>query len=215
MALPFIVGPHQCSLTQGPDGRPQVEVVLRIRLPLAEFFDALLLTLAEQHPLFPQGGRELNPATIAPVKAGLLAKERSSPPAKEEASPKRKTAGRIQPKKPAHPSMQVPPADPTHEKLLAVLSQAVQLPDTEERGGATASADPPLTHPGGMAKPPTPAPANDWPPRQATSSRLPAQQCITQGNVHYRVAEDGRVREIAGQNRLTALLLYHINRLDS
>ena len=56
MALPFIVGPHQCSLTQGPDGRPQVEVVLRIRLPLAEFFDALLLTLAEQHPLFPQGG---------------------------------------------------------------------------------------------------------------------------------------------------------------
>ena len=191
MALPFIVGPHQCSLTQGPDGRPQVEVVLRIRLPLAEFFDALLLTLAEQHPLFPQGGRELDPATIAPVKAGLLAKERSSPPAKEEASPKRKTAGRIQPKKPAHPPMQVPPADPTHEKLLAVLSQAAQLPDTEERGGATASADPPLTHPGGMAKPPTLAPANDWPPRQATSSRLPAQQCITQGNVHYRVAEDG------------------------
>ena len=38
MALPFIVGPHQCSLTQGPEGRPQVEVVLRIRLPLAEFF---------------------------------------------------------------------------------------------------------------------------------------------------------------------------------
>ena len=191
MALPFIVGPHQCSLTQGPDGRPQVEVVLRVRLPLAEFFDALLLTLAEQHSLFPQGGRELNPAPIAPVKAGLLAKECGSPPAKEEASPKRKTAGRIQPKKPAQLSTQVPPPDPTHEKLLAVLSQAVQLPDTEEREGATASADPPLTHPGGMAKPPTPAPANDWPPRQATSSRLPAQQCITQGNVHYRVAEDG------------------------
>ena len=90
MALPFIVGPHQCSLTQGPDGRPQVEVVLRIRLPLAEFFDALLLTLAEQRPLFPQGGHMLDPATIAPVKAGLLTKERSSPPVKEEASPKRK-----------------------------------------------------------------------------------------------------------------------------
>ena len=180
MALPFIVGPHQCSLTQGPDGRPQVEVVLRIRLPLAEFFDALLLTLAEQHPLFPQArGHE------------LAAKERSSPPVKEEASPKRKTAGRIQPKKPAHPPMQVTPADPTHEKLLAVLSQAAQLPDTEERGGVTASAEPPPTHPGGMARPPTLAPANDWPPRQATSSRLPAQQCITQGNVHYRVAEDG------------------------
>ena len=43
--------------SQGPmrDGRPQVEVVLRIRLPLAEFFDALLLTLAEQHPLSSTG----------------------------------------------------------------------------------------------------------------------------------------------------------------
>ena len=59
MALPFIVGPHQCSLTQGPDGRPQVEVVLRIRLPLAEFFDALLLTLAEQHPYFHREGTSL------------------------------------------------------------------------------------------------------------------------------------------------------------
>ena len=58
MALPFIVGPHQCSLTQGPEGRPQVEVVLRIRLPLAEFFDALLLSLAEQRPLFQQTGPE-------------------------------------------------------------------------------------------------------------------------------------------------------------
>ena len=84
MALPFIVGPHQCSLTQGPDGRPQVEVVLRIRLPLAEFFDALLLTLAEQHPLFPQGGHEPDPASIAPVKAGLQATERRSPPLKED-----------------------------------------------------------------------------------------------------------------------------------
>ena len=55
MALPFIVGPHQCSLTQDPDGRPQVEVVLRIRLHWRSFFDALLLTLAEQRPLFPQG----------------------------------------------------------------------------------------------------------------------------------------------------------------
>ena len=146
MALPFIVGPHQCSLTQGPDGRPQVEVVLRIRLPLAEFSDALLLTLAEQHPLFPQGGHEPDPASIAPVKVGLQATERRSPPLKEEASPKRKTAGRTQPKKPAHPPTQVTPADPTHEKLLAVLSQAAQLPDTEERGGVIAAADPPPTH---------------------------------------------------------------------
>ena len=40
----------------------------------------------------------------------------------------------MQPKKPAHPPTQVPPADPTHEKLLAVLSQAAQLPDTGSEG---------------------------------------------------------------------------------
>ena len=87
MALPFIVGPHQCSLTQGPDGRPQVEVVLRIRLPLAEFFDALLLSLADQHPLFQQVGHEPAPTPIAPVKAGLQTTGHRSPPLKEEASP--------------------------------------------------------------------------------------------------------------------------------
>ena len=155
------------------------------------FFDALLLTLAEQHPLFPQGGHEPGPASIAPVKAGLQATERRDPPLKEEAPPKRKTAGRMQPKKPAHPPTQVAPADPTHEKLLAVLSQAAQLPDAEERGGVIAAADPPPTHPGGTPRPPTLAPANDWPLRPATSSRRPAQQCITHGNVHYRVADDG------------------------
>ena len=91
MALPFIVGPHQCSLTHGPDGRPQVEVVLRIRLPLAEFFDALLLTIADQHPLFQQVGHEPAPTHMAPVKAGLQTTGHKSPPLKEEASPKRKT----------------------------------------------------------------------------------------------------------------------------
>ena len=103
MALPFIVGPHQCSLTQGPEGRPQVEVVLRIRLPLAEFFDALLLSLAEQRPLFQQTGPEPAPTPAAPVKAGLQTMGHRSPSQKEEASPKRKTTGRTHPKKPAHP----------------------------------------------------------------------------------------------------------------
>ena len=89
MALPFIVGSHQCFVTQGPEGRPQVEVVLRIRLPLAEFFDALLLSLAEQHPLFQQVGHEPAPTPAAPVKAGLQTTGHRSPPLKEEASPKR------------------------------------------------------------------------------------------------------------------------------
>ena len=148
MALPFIVGPHQCSLTQGPDGRPQVEVVLRIRLPLAEFFDALLLSLADQHPLFQQVGHEPAPTPIAPVKAGLQATEHRSPPLKEEASPKRKTTGRTQPKRPAHPPKHVTPVDPTHEKLLAVLSHAARLPDTDEGGAAMAAADFPPASPG-------------------------------------------------------------------
>ena len=98
-ALPFIVGPHQCSLTNGPDGRPQVEVVLRVRLPLAEFFDALLLSLADQRPLFQQVGHEPTPASTAPLKAGLQTTGHRSPPLKEEASPKRKTTGRTQPKR--------------------------------------------------------------------------------------------------------------------
>ena len=89
MALPFVVGPHQCSLTHGPDGRPQVEVVLRMRPPLAEFFDALLLSLADQHPLFQQVGHEPTPTPMAPVKAGLQTTGHRSPPLKEEASPKR------------------------------------------------------------------------------------------------------------------------------
>ena len=70
MALPFIVGPHQCSLTHGPEGRPQVEVVFRLRLPLAEFFDALLLSLADQRPLFQQPGYVTAKAPAAPAKAG-------------------------------------------------------------------------------------------------------------------------------------------------
>ena len=92
----------------------------------------------------------LDPATIAPVKAGLLTKERSSPPCKGGGFRlSGKTAGRIQPKKPAsssHAGLHL--LIPLTKKLLAVLSQAAQLPDTVERGGATASADPPPTHPG-------------------------------------------------------------------
>ena len=148
MALPFIVGPHQCSLSQGPDVRPQVEVVLRIRLPLAEFFDALLLSLADQRPLFQQEGHEPAPTPIAPVKAGLQTTGHRSPPLKEEASPKRKTTGRTQPKRPVHPPKHDTPVDPTHEKLLAVLSHAARLPATDEGGAAMAAADFPPASPG-------------------------------------------------------------------
>ena len=191
MALPFIVGPHQCSLTQGPEGRPQVEVVLRIRLPLAEFFDALLLSLAEQRPLFQQTGPEPAPTPAAPVKARLQTMEHRSPSQKEEASPKRKTTGRAHPKKLAHPPRHDTPADPTHEKLLAVLSHAARLPDSGEGGAAMAVADFPSTGPGDTMMPPTTESTVGWPPRQTTSSRLPAHQYVTHGHIQYRVTEDG------------------------
>ena len=191
MALPFIVAPHQCSLTQGPEGRPQIEVVLRIRLPLAEFFDALLLSLAEQRPLFQQTGPEPAPTPATPVKAGLQTMGYRSPAQKEEASPKRKTTGRAHPKKPVHPPRQDAPADPTHEKLLAVLSNAARLPDAVAGGTTMACADSPSVGPGDTNMPPTAESTAGWPPRQATSSHLPAHQYVTHGHIQYRVTEDG------------------------
>ena len=128
MALPFIVGPHQCSLTQGPEGRPQVEVVLRIRPPLAEFFDALLLSLAEQHPLFQQTGHEPALTPAAPVKASLQTMGHRSSSLKEKASPKRKTIGRTHPKKPVHPPRHDAPADPTHEKAAGCALACCKTP---------------------------------------------------------------------------------------
>ena len=92
MALPFIVGPHQCSLTHGPDGRPQVEIVSRIRLPLAEFFDALLLSLADQRPLFQQSEYGTAQASLAPVTAGLQTGGHTGPMPRGEAPPYRKAA---------------------------------------------------------------------------------------------------------------------------
>ena len=187
MALPFIVGPRQCSLTQGPEGRPQVEMVLRIRLPLAEFFDALLLSLAEQHPLFQQVGHEPAPTPTAPVKAGLQTTGHRSPPLTEEASPKRKTTGRTQPKRAAHPPKHDTPVDPTHEKLLAVLSHAARLPDTGEGGAAMAAADfPPASRGCRQLRNRPPA---GLPDRQLAVDFL--HSSITHGHIQYRVAEDG------------------------
>ena len=146
MALPFIVGPHQCSLTHGPDGRPQVEIVSRIRLPLAEFFDALLLSLADQRPLFQQSEYGTAQASPAPVTAGLQTGGHIGPMPREEAPPYRKAASCAQPKRsppgaPVRPPKHAPKVDPTHEKLLAVLSQATSIPDTAAVGAATTTKD--------------------------------------------------------------------------
>ena len=143
MALPFIVGPHQCSLTHGPDGRPQVEVVLRLRLPLAEFFDALLLSLADQRPLFQQSGYGTAKAPPAPAKAGPQTCGLTSPMQRED-SPYRTAASCVHPKRsplgaPMRSTKHAPKVDPTHEKLLAALSQAKSVPDTAAVGPATTS----------------------------------------------------------------------------
>ena len=81
--------------------------------------------------------------------------EHRSPSQKEEASPKRKTTGRTHPKKPAHPPRHDTSADPTHEKLLAVLSHAARLPDSGEGGAAMAVAAFPSAGPGDTTMPPT------------------------------------------------------------
>ena len=78
-----------------------------------------------------------------------------------------------------------------HEKLLAVLSHAARLPDTGEGGAAMAVADFPSAGPGDTMMPPTTESTAGWPPRQATSSRLPAHQYVTHGHNQYRVTEDG------------------------
>ena len=76
------------------------------------------------------------------------------------------------------------------KKLLAVLSHAARLPDTGEGGAAMAVADFPSAGPGDTMPPTTESTAG-WPPRQATSSGLPAHQYVTHGHIQYRVTEDG------------------------
>ena len=102
-----------------------------------------------------------------------------------------KTTGRAHPKKPVHPPRQDTPADPTHEKLLAVLSNAARLPDAGEGGTTMACADSPSVGPGDTNMPRTAESTAGWPPRQATSSHLPARQYVTHGHIQYRVTEDG------------------------
>ena len=132
MALPFIVGPHQCSLTHGPDGRPQVEIISRIRLPLAEFFDTLLMSLADQRLLFPQPEFGTAQASMAPVTVGLQTSGQSCPMTREATPPHWKAASSAQPKRyppkvPGRPSRHAPKVDP----------KASGIPDTEAVGAAS------------------------------------------------------------------------------
>ena len=192
MALPFIVGPHQCSLTHGPDGRPQVEIISRIRIPLAEFFDALLLSLADQRFLFPQPDFGNAQASMAPVTVGLQTSGQSCCMTGEATPPHWKAASCAQPKRsppkvPRRPSRQASKADPTHEKLLAVLSQTSGIPDTETVRTASTAQD-------------SPAPSNNagsmfsgasQPAAQAADIRSSKQHFSPPGRDQHHVREDG------------------------
>ena len=192
MALPFIVGPHQCSLTHGPDGRPQVEIISRIRLPLAEFFDALLLSLAEQRLLFPQPEFGTAQASMAPVTVGLQTSGQSGSLTREATPPHWKAAGCAQPKRsppkvPGRPPRHAPKVDPTHEKLLAVLSQASSTPDTEAVGTASTAQDLPTpnNNAGRML------PGVSQYDNQAADSRDSKQQYSPPGRDQRQVRDDG------------------------
>ena len=200
MALPFIVGPHQCSLTHGPDGRPQVEIVSRIRLPLAEFFDALLLSLADQRPLFQQSEYGTAQASPAPVTAGLQTGGHIGPTPREEAPPYRKVASCAQPKRsppgaPVRPPKHAPKVDPTHEKLLAVLSQATSIPDTAAVGAATTTQDLPTPNINAGRMLPTTESGEG----QTDSSRDSKQQYPPPGRGQRPMREDGTSERLPPQ----------------
>ena len=85
---------------------------------------------------------------------------------------------RMQPKKPAHPvSGSCAACESTADNFSWVGSAGITCVGGGA-GGRYCCCRSPTYSPWGTARPPTLAPANDWPPRQATSSRLPVQQCM-------------------------------------
>ena len=203
MALPFIVGPHQCSLTHGPDGRPQVEIVSRIRLPLAEFFDALLLSLADQRPLFQQSEYGTAQASPAPVTAGLQTGGHIRPMPREEAPPYWKPAMPSQRGlfrgAPLRPPKHAPKVDPTHEKLLAVLSEATSIPDTAAVGAATTTKDLPTPNINAGRMLPITEPGEGQTDSQAACSRDSKQQHPPPGRGQRHMREDGTSEHLPPQ----------------
>ena len=141
MALPFIVGPINAlslmALTAGHKWK--LSCVYGHRLP-----NFLILSHCRQR--FQQSGYGTAQASPAPVKAGLQTGGHIGPMPREEAPPYWKAASCAQPKRsppgaPLRPPKHAPKVDPTHEKLLAVLSQATSIPDTAAVGAATTSKD--------------------------------------------------------------------------
>ena len=140
MALPFIVGPHQCSLAHGPEGYPQVEVTF-LRLPIAEFIDAMLLSLAEHRPLAQHTGKgaetgstsrsaKVSSASGGKARAKVLSLEGMlHVQLKSVAQELMLRREAIMPRVPNRHSKPALDADPTHAKLLATLSSAAAMPE--------------------------------------------------------------------------------------
>ena len=83
---------------------------------------------------------------MAPVTVGLQTSGQSCPMTREATPPHWKAASCAQPKRsppkvPGRPSRHAPKVDPTHEKVLAVLSQASGIPDTDAVKTASTAQD--------------------------------------------------------------------------
>lgn len=128
MTLPFIVGPHQCLLNQGPNGCPQVDITLRLRLPVAEFIDAPLLSLGEQRPLFQQHSSDFARVEGSPPKSmpllGACKSEVKTPSKKGGEAPARHSSAAH---KPVPTSKGKAPQPPCIQAKQAIDATTIQV----------------------------------------------------------------------------------------
>ena len=117
----------------------------------------------------------------------------------KEAPPYWKATSGVQPKRsppgaPLRPPKHAPKVDPTHEKLLAVLSQATSIPDTAAVGEAAASKDLPTPSIKEGRIPPVTEPGEGQLDSQAACSGDPHQQSPPYERSQLHFGEDG-IRE--------------------
>lgn len=154
MALPFIVGPRQFTLTHGPEGYPQVEVTLRLRLPVAEFIDAILLSTTEQQSVAWQPGKGANCGRTTTAKAEPSFSARKGGSKSAEARGDAQRAGKESsasaslpkvcdsaPRTPNRYTKQTPAVDPAHARLLKALSTTQAMHETRSSRSRSPSSD--------------------------------------------------------------------------
>ena len=93
------------------------------------------------------------------------------------------------------PPKHAPKVDPTHEKLLAVLSQATSIPDTAAVGTATTTQDFPTPNINAGRMLPTTEPGESQSDSQAASK----QQYPPPGRGQHHMREDGTSERLPPQ----------------